>query len=81
MNRLNVMGMQANIAVMTGSSDARKAHVNHFIDTLDDPDLSNQLLLLNVEDAEDMHAILHGYQWGRSRQRKVMMGSSNFRQK
>ena len=60
---------------------ARKEHVNHFIDTLDDPDLSNQLLLLNVEDAEAMQKTLHGYRQGRSRQGKVMMGSSKFRQK
>uniref|UniRef100_A0AAV1VBW5 CCHC-type domain-containing protein n=1 Tax=Peronospora matthiolae TaxID=2874970 RepID=A0AAV1VBW5_9STRA len=79
--RLNVMGMQAKIPVMTGLPAARKEHVNHFIDTLDDPDLSNQLLLLNVEDAEAMQKTLHGYQQGRSRQGKVMMGSSKFRQK
>uniref|UniRef100_A0AAV1VKB8 Retrotransposon gag domain-containing protein n=1 Tax=Peronospora matthiolae TaxID=2874970 RepID=A0AAV1VKB8_9STRA len=79
--RLNVVGMQAKIPVMTGLPAARKEHVNHFIDTLDDPDLSNQLLLLNVEDAEAMQKALHGYQQGRSRQGKVMMGSSKFRQK
>ncbi|CAI5731159.1 unnamed protein product [Peronospora destructor] len=79
--RLNVMGMEAKIPVMTGSPAARKEHVNHFIDTLDDPDLSNQLLLLNVEDTEAMQKTLHGYQQGRSRQGKVMMGSSKFRQK
>uniref|UniRef100_A0AAV1VC59 Retrotransposon gag domain-containing protein n=1 Tax=Peronospora matthiolae TaxID=2874970 RepID=A0AAV1VC59_9STRA len=79
--RLNVMGTQANISVMTGLPDARKEHVNHLIDTLDDPNLSNQLLLLNVEDTEVVHTIMHGYQRGRSRQRKVMMESSKFRQK
>ena len=52
-----------------------------FIDNVDDPDLSNQLLLLNVEDAEAMHTILHSYQRGISRQGIVMMGSSKFRQK
>uniref|UniRef100_A0AAV1TW70 Uncharacterized protein n=1 Tax=Peronospora matthiolae TaxID=2874970 RepID=A0AAV1TW70_9STRA len=67
--------------VMTGLPAARKEHVNHFIDTLDDPDLSNQLLLLNVEDADAMQKTLHGYQQGRSRQWKVMMRSSKFRQK
>uniref|UniRef100_A0AAV1TZZ4 CCHC-type domain-containing protein n=1 Tax=Peronospora matthiolae TaxID=2874970 RepID=A0AAV1TZZ4_9STRA len=79
--RLNVMGMQAKIPVMTGLPAARKEHVNHFIYTLDDPDLSNQLLLLNVEDADAMQKTLHGYQQGRSRQEKVMMVSSKFRQK
>ena len=79
--RLNVMGLEAKIPVMTGSLATRKEHINHFIDTLDDPDLSNQLLLLNVEDAEAMQKTLHGYQQGRSRQGKVMMGSSKFRQK
>ena len=81
LHRFNVIGMQAIMSVMTGSPDARKEHANHFIDTLDDSDLSNQLLLLNVEDAEAMHKILHGYQRGRSRQGKVRMGSSKFRQK
>uniref|UniRef100_A0AAV1UM67 Uncharacterized protein n=1 Tax=Peronospora matthiolae TaxID=2874970 RepID=A0AAV1UM67_9STRA len=75
------MGMQAKIPVMTGLPAARKEHVDHFIDTLDDPDLSNQLLLLNVEDADAMQKTLHGYQQGRSRQRKVMIGSSKFRLK
>ena len=65
--RLNVMGMQAKIPVVDGSTDARKKHINHFIDTLDDPDLSNQLLLLNVVDADAMQKTLHGYQQRRLR--------------
>ena len=32
---LNVMEMQAKIPVVDGSPDARKEHINHFIDTLD----------------------------------------------
>ena len=79
--RINAMEMRANIPVMTGLSAARKEHVNHFIGTLDDPNPSNQLLLLNLTDAEAMHKTLHGYQQERSRQDKVMTGSSEFRQK
>ena len=53
------MGVQENILVMTGTPDARMEHVNHSIHTLDDPNLSTRLLLLNVEDAEVMHKTLH----------------------
>ena len=56
---LNVMGMQAKVPVMGGSPAARKEHVNHFIGTLDVPYLPNQLLLLNVENADAMQKALH----------------------
>ena len=61
------MGTLAKVPVMDGSPAARKEHVNHFIDTLDDPDLSDQLLRLNVVDADAMQETLHVYQQGRSR--------------
>ena len=79
--RLHVMEPQAKIPVMDGSPAARKEHESHFIDTLDKPHMSNQLLLLNVVDADAMQNTMHGYQQGRSRQEKVMMGSSKFTQK
>lgn len=79
--RLNVMGMQAKILVKDGSATVRKEHVDHFIDTLDDRDLANQLLLLRVEDASKMEDTLREYQRGRSRQGKAVMGSNKYRQK
>ena len=59
------MKMQANTSMMTGAPDAQKESVNHFIDTLDDPDLDIQLLLLNVADAEEMQKTIDGYQRGK----------------
>ena len=67
-HRLNVIGMSAKESVKDGAPDARKEHVNHFIDTLDDPDLFDQLLLLNVVDTDAMQEILQGYQQGTLRQ-------------
>ena len=81
LRRLNVMGMQAKIPVKSGSPAARKEHVDHFIDTLDDHDLAGQLLLLRVEDVDAMELTLREYQRGRSRHGKAMMGSSKYRQK
>ena len=73
--------MLAQILVMTGLPAARKEHVNPFINTFDGPYISNQLLLLNVVDAEAMQKTLHGYQQGGSRQGKLMMVTSKFVQK
>ena len=54
LHRLNVMEMLAKVPVKDGAPDARKEHVNHFIDTLYDPKLSDQLLLLTVVNADAM---------------------------
>ena len=61
------MVMLAKVPVMDGSPAARKEPVNYFIDTLDDPDHSDPLLLMNVVDADAMQETLHVYQQGRSR--------------
>ncbi|CAI5746607.1 unnamed protein product [Peronospora destructor] len=79
--RLNVAGMPAKIPVKDGSSEARREHVDHFIDTLDNRELADQLLLLRLEDADKLEETLRAYQRGRARQGKATMGSNKFRQK
>ena len=55
--------------------------MDHFIDTLDNHDLADQLLLLRLGDVGEMEDVLREYQRGRSRQGKAAMGSSKYRQK
>ena len=47
--RLNEIVMQANTLVKTVLPAERKEHIDRFIDTLEDPDLASQLMLLRVE--------------------------------
>ncbi|ETP12969.1 hypothetical protein F441_11752 [Phytophthora nicotianae CJ01A1] len=48
LHRLNVAGLRAKLLVKSGSSDVRREHVEHFIETLDDRDLADQLPLLHL---------------------------------
>ena len=50
--RLNVAAIRAKIAIREGEPAARREHVEHFIDTLDDRDLAKQLTLLRLDDAD-----------------------------
>ena len=51
---LNVAAIRVKIRIRYGSWDIRREHVEHFIGTLDDRDLANQLTLLRLEDADEM---------------------------
>ena len=48
--RLNVAAIRAKISIREGTSDARREHVEHFIETLDDRVLAKQLALLRLTD-------------------------------
>ncbi|GMF39336.1 unnamed protein product [Phytophthora fragariaefolia] len=52
LHRLNVAGMRAKLPIKDGSAAARREHVEHFIETLDDRELAGQLALLRLSDAE-----------------------------
>ena len=73
--------MQAKIPVKDGLTEARKEHVDHFIEALEDRDLADQLLLLRLKDADALEITLRECEKGRARQRKATMGSNKFRQK
>ena len=79
--RLNVAAIRAKIAIREGTPAARREHVEHFIDTLDDRDLSKQLTLLRLDDADDMEETLRAYQRMEKRQKKSSMGSTKFHQR
>ncbi|KAE9274615.1 hypothetical protein PF008_g29549 [Phytophthora fragariae] len=48
LHRLNVVGLRAKLPIKTGPTSALREHVEHFIDTLDDRDLADQLTLLRL---------------------------------
>ncbi|OWY96141.1 LOW QUALITY PROTEIN: hypothetical protein PHMEG_00033671 [Phytophthora megakarya] len=77
--RLNVAGLRARLKIKDGSTKDRREHVDHFIKTLEDPDLADRLTLLRLSDADDLEEVLRART--KSRQKKAAFGSSKFRQK
>ncbi|KAE8874840.1 hypothetical protein PF005_g21286 [Phytophthora fragariae] len=78
--RLNVAGMRARLKIKDGDTNARIEHVEHFIETLDDPGLADQLTLLRLADAIQLEDVLRARERARSRQ-KHCTGSSKYRPK
>ncbi|KAE9298268.1 hypothetical protein PF008_g23539 [Phytophthora fragariae] len=81
LHRLNVAGLRARIQVKDGPSEIRREHVDHFIETLDDRDLADQLALLRVPDADTLEEVLRSRQRSKARQSKTVYGSVKPRQK
>ncbi|KAE9268001.1 hypothetical protein PR003_g31591 [Phytophthora rubi] len=81
LHRLNVAGLRARIQVKDGPSEVRREHVDHFIETLDDRDLADQLALLRIPDADTLEEVLRSRQRSKSRQNKTVYGSVKPRQK
>ncbi|KAE8976223.1 hypothetical protein PR002_g25372 [Phytophthora rubi] len=81
LHRLNVAGLRARVQVKDGPSEVRREHVDHFIETLDDRDLADQLALLRVPDADTLEEVLRSRQRSKARQSKTVYGSVKPRQK
>ncbi|KAE9029104.1 hypothetical protein PR002_g10226 [Phytophthora rubi] len=58
LHRLNVAGLRARLKVKDGGTKERKEHVDHFIETLGDPELADRLTLLRLSDADDLEEVL-----------------------
>ncbi|KAE8889646.1 hypothetical protein PF005_g18607 [Phytophthora fragariae] len=50
--------MRARLTIKDGDLKARLEHVEHFIETLGDPDLADQLTLLRLADADQLEDVL-----------------------
>ncbi|KAE8992080.1 hypothetical protein PR002_g20662 [Phytophthora rubi] len=81
LHRLNVAGLRARLKVKDGNTKERKEHVDHFIETLGDPELADRLTLLRLSDADDLEEVLRALDRAKSRQKKTTAGSSRYRQK
>jgi hypothetical protein len=75
LHRLIVAGLRAQLAVKDGSVEVRREHVDHFIETLDDRDLVNQLALLMIPDADKLKETPRARQRAKARQGKTVYGS------
>ncbi|POM81056.1 Hypothetical protein PHPALM_1028, partial [Phytophthora palmivora] len=79
--RLNVAGLRARLQIKDGSSEVRREHVEHFIETLDDRVLADHLALLRIPDADSLEEALRSRQRAKARQSKAVYGSIKPRQK
>ncbi|EGZ05351.1 hypothetical protein PHYSODRAFT_342494, partial [Phytophthora sojae] len=73
--RLNVAAPRARLKIKDGDSKARREHVEHFIETLGDPELADQLTLLRLADADDLEEVLRARERAKSRQKRSAFGS------
>ncbi|POM70555.1 Hypothetical protein PHPALM_12981 [Phytophthora palmivora] len=79
--RLNVAGLRARLQIKDGPSEVRREHVEHFIETLDDRDPADHLVLLRIPDADTLEEALRSRQRAKPRQSKAVYGSIKPRQK
>ncbi|OWZ08881.1 LOW QUALITY PROTEIN: hypothetical protein PHMEG_00018503, partial [Phytophthora megakarya] len=52
--RLNVAALRAKLKIKDGNPKARREHVDHYIETLGDPDLADRLTLLRLADVDKL---------------------------
>ncbi|GMF16977.1 unnamed protein product [Phytophthora fragariaefolia] len=81
LHRLNVAGLRTRLQIKDGPQEVKREHVEHFIETLDDRDLTDQLALLRIPDADILEEVLRSRQRAKSRQSKTVYGSIKPRQK
>ncbi|KAE9268798.1 hypothetical protein PR003_g31325, partial [Phytophthora rubi] len=78
--RLNVAALRAKLKIKDGDSKTRREHVEHFIETLGDPDLADRLTLLRLNDVDDLEEVLRARDRAKGRQKRSAFGSK-YRQK
>ncbi|OWZ22517.1 hypothetical protein PHMEG_0002773 [Phytophthora megakarya] len=67
--------------IKDGSTNDRREHVDHFIETWEDPDQADRLTLLRLSDADDLEEALRARDRVKTRQKNAAFGSGKFRQK
>lgn len=79
--RLNVVGLRSKLKIKDGPPEIQRKHVEHYIETLYDPELADQLTMLRLADVEELEEVLRARQRTKARRGKVLFGSSKFLQK
>ena len=51
-------GLRAKIDIKGGPPSVKREHVDHYVETLDDRELADQLTLLRLSDADDLEEVL-----------------------
>ncbi|OWZ00612.1 hypothetical protein PHMEG_00028155, partial [Phytophthora megakarya] len=78
--RLNVAALRAKLKIKDGNPKARREHVDHYIETLGDPEFADRLTLLRLADVDELEEVLRARERAKSRQRRSAFGSK-FQQK
>ena len=81
LHRLNGAAIRDKVVIREGRHATRREHVEHFFSTLDDRDLTKQLTLLRLSDADDMEETLRAYQRMENRYTNTPMGPGKFHQR
>ncbi|OWY96307.1 hypothetical protein PHMEG_00033456 [Phytophthora megakarya] len=81
LHRLNVAGLRARLKIKDGSAKDRREHVDHYLETLEDQDLSELLTLLQLKDVDDLEEGLPAWDRAKNHQKKAAFGSGKYRQK
>ncbi|KAG3098088.1 hypothetical protein PI125_g15472 [Phytophthora idaei] len=81
LHRLNVVGLRAHLKIKDGGSKVLREHVDHFIETLGDPDLADRLTLLRLPDADEREEVLRALDRAKHRHKKSVAGSNKFCQR
>ncbi|CAI5705396.1 unnamed protein product [Peronospora effusa] len=79
--RLNVLGLRAKMKMKDGSPKVQKDRVDHYILTVDDPELADKLTMLRLADVEELEEVLTACQRTKARRGKMLFGSNKFLQK
>ncbi|GMG16447.1 unnamed protein product [Phytophthora fragariaefolia] len=77
LHRLNVAGIRAQLKIKDGGSKERQVHVDHFIETLGDQELSNRLTLLRLPDTDELEEVLRALERARTRQKSVRIQAAS----
>ncbi|OWZ01850.1 hypothetical protein PHMEG_00026691 [Phytophthora megakarya] len=78
--RLNLAALPAKLKIKDGNPKARREHVDHYIETLGDPEMADRLTLLRLADVDELEEVLRARERAKSRQRRSAF-VSKFRQK
>ncbi|KAG3177016.1 hypothetical protein PC128_g17043 [Phytophthora cactorum] len=81
LHRLNVSGFRAHLKIKDSGSKVLREHVDHFIETLGDPDLADRLTLLRLMDADELEEVLRALDCAKHHHKKAVTGSNKFRQR
>ncbi|OWY91042.1 hypothetical protein PHMEG_00040543, partial [Phytophthora megakarya] len=68
--RLNVAALRAKLKIKDGNPKALREHVDHYIETLGDPELADRLTLLRLADVDEHEEVLRARERAKSRQRR-----------
>ncbi|GMF34495.1 unnamed protein product [Phytophthora fragariaefolia] len=81
LHRLNVAGLRARLKIKDGIPKEKTEHVDHFIKTLGDQELTDRLTLLRLPEADELEEVLRALDRAKNRQKKSAFGSSRCRRK